>query len=96
MIEQSLACGGSAKLCRFLVLRNLRTSAWSEDARPLRPVFIGSRESRCSPDRCLEPAKLPLDGFPEVLQQVEAIGDLLRPGARAVAHHRRRAPHGPG
>ena len=51
---------------------------WSEDARPPRPVFIDPRESRGSPDRCLEPAKLPLDGFPEVLQQVEAIGDPLR------------------
>jgi hypothetical protein len=68
LIEQGLACGGSATPRCFLVLRNLRTSALIEDARPLRPVFIGLRESRYSPDRCLEPAKLPLDGFPEVLQ----------------------------
>jgi hypothetical protein len=44
----------------------------------LRGVLVILDLGSSYPDGCLEPAKLPRDSLPQVLQQVEAISDLAR------------------
>ena len=56
--------------------RDVRTSVCPFDRRFRRRFLIIFAQDRGFPDRRFEAAELPFDGFPEVFQQVEAIGNL--------------------
>jgi hypothetical protein len=78
VIEQGLAGGIPTPPRQLLVMDNFRTPARIFTGGLLQPSFTVLGESRRTLDRRLESTELALDGFPEVLQQVEPIRDLPR------------------
>ena len=74
-----------------MLLVSLLGNRWHQ-----RTLIILGAAKWCLPDRRLEPAKLPRDSLPQVLQQVEAISDLAKPAARLDARHPHTCRHDRG
>ena len=76
LIEKSLTIGSKAAPRQLLLLRAFRPPSWATAIVYRRTRYVSRCGGRPFSDRRPEPAQLPLDGFPEILEQVEAVSDL--------------------